>query len=63
MSTTKALICAFGVTAVSVALLTILNGVPSTEKIVKEGGSMFVIAFIVMKFVCDDDKKDNNKKV
>lgn len=50
MNTRKALLCALGVTVVSVILLTTLHGSPTSGQLVGNGVTMFTVAFIVLKF-------------
>jgi hypothetical protein len=56
MSTTKALLFAAGITAVSVVALTITRGLPTLQNLTSGAVTMFVIAFIVMKFWGGDKK-------
>lgn len=57
MNTAKAFLCATGITAVSVVALTITRGLPNLENLASGAVTMFVIAFIVMKFWGGDNKK------
>ena len=57
MSTGNSLLFAAGITAVSVAMLTITRGLPTLQNLTSGAITMFVIAFIVMKFWGGDNKK------
>lgn len=56
MSTAKALLFATGIAAVSVVVLTIMKGLPTLQNLASGAVTMFVIAFIVMKFWGGDKK-------
>ena len=58
MSTTKSLLFAAGITAVSVLALTLTRGIPTLEQVLTGGTTMFVVAFVVMKFWGGDKKQD-----
>ena len=62
MSIIKALLGALGVTAVSCILLTITRGVPTTEQLVGNGITMFVFAFVVLKFFSGENARKSNNK-
>ena len=51
MSTKNALVCSLGVTVVSGVLLTITRGIPTVEQLIGACVGMFVISFIVLRFV------------
>jgi hypothetical protein len=57
MSTAKSLLFAAGITAVSVVMLTVTRGLPTLQNLASGAVTMFVIAFIVMKFWGGDNKK------
>ena len=57
MSTMKSLVFVTGITAVSVVALTITRGLPTLENFASGAVTMFVIAFLVMKFWGGDNKK------
>ena len=50
MSTRKVFLYALGITVVSILLLTFVHGVPTRDQLLG-GVTMFVVAFIVMKFI------------
>ena len=56
MSTVKSLLFATGITAVSVVALTITRGLPTLQNLASGAITMFVIAFVVMKFWGGDKK-------
>jgi hypothetical protein len=57
MSTMKSLVFAAGITAVSVVALIITRGLPTLQNLTSGAVTMFVVAFIVMKFWGGDNKK------
>jgi hypothetical protein len=57
MSTMKSFVFATGITAVSVVALTITRGLPTLENLASGAFTMFVVAFLVMKFWGGDTKK------
>ncbi len=50
MSICKAILYAILITAVSMVLLTVIHGLPTKNQLIEGGTSMFVVAFIVMKY-------------
>lgn len=50
MSTKKALLYALGTTIVSCVLLTVTRGIPTSQQVLEVGSTMFVIAFVILKF-------------
>lgn len=62
MSTTKALLYALGTTVVSCVLLTITRGIPTSQQVLEGGATMFVIAFVVLKFFNHEATRKPNGK-
>lgn len=50
MSIGKALGTALAITLISIVLLTITRGIPTSQQVWQNGSEMFVVAFVVLKF-------------
>ena len=63
MNTINSLLCATGITVVCSIILIIDRGMPTLEQAITGGVTMFVVAFVMLRFVAGSNnaKKDDKK--
>lgn len=63
MTTKKAAIYSAGITVVSVVLLTLTEGVPTSDQLLRNGASMFAGSFVVLKLIVGAFKRSDGRDV
>ena len=63
MTTKKVVTYSAGITVVSIVLLTLTKGVPTSEQLIRNGALMFATSFVVFKLIAGAFKKSDGSDI